>query len=115
MWTFPSENGAASTATLRQNSFDQIVKKLDGSEGQAALDISISTERRFKDQTPAPGGEAALRRLIDELTNGMPNYDKMSSTFAPTIRQQLPELRKALAQLGALQSVSFRGGRAGWW
>jgi hypothetical protein len=109
LWTFSSENGVGSTATLRQNSFDRIVQRLDGREGQAALDISISTERRFKDQTPAPGGEAALRRLIVEITNGTPNYDEMSSTFAQIIRQKLPELQKALAQLGALQSLSFRG------
>ena len=71
--------------------------------------IVIGTERRFKDQTPALGGEAALRRLIVEITNGTPNYDEMSSTFAQIIRQKLPELQKALAQLGALQSLSFRG------
>jgi CubicO group peptidase (beta-lactamase class C family) len=109
LWTFYSDNGAGSTATLRQNSFDRIAKKLDGPEGQAALDISISAERRFKDQTPAPGGEAALRRLIVEITNSTPNYDEMSSTFAQIVRQKLPELQKALAQLGALQSLSFRG------
>jgi hypothetical protein len=71
--------------------------------------IVIGTERRFKDQTPALGGEAALRRLIVEITNDTPNYDEMSSTFAQIIRQKLPELQKALAQPGALQSLSFRG------
>lgn len=108
LWTFSSENGGGFTATLRQNSFDRIVQKLVGPEGQAALDISISTEMRFKHQTPAPGGEPTLRRLIDEITNGTPNYDEMSSTFAQVIRQQLPELRRALAQLGTLQSLSFK-------
>ncbi len=41
--------------------------------------------KRFKDQTPAVGSEAALRRLIGELRLGKPNYELMSSALAEDV------------------------------
>jgi hypothetical protein len=41
-----------------------------------------SIAARFKDQTAAPGSEAALRKLIEGLRAGNPDYDLMSSNFA---------------------------------
>jgi hypothetical protein len=62
----------------------------------------------LKDQTPAPGGEAALRRNIDEVRRGQPNYQLMSPPLAALTRQQLPQLQAILTQLGAVESVTFK-------
>jgi hypothetical protein len=50
-----------------------------------------------------------VRRLIEETRLGKPNYDLMSPGMAAATRQQLPQLQSSITQLGALQSVSFKG------
>jgi hypothetical protein len=57
--------------------------------------------------TPLPGSEAALRRNIEELALGTPNYDRMSKPLADATREQLPKLGPAMKSLGAIQSVTF--------
>jgi uncharacterized protein (DUF3084 family) len=45
--------------------------------------------KRFKEQKPAEGSEAHLRRVIEELRTGQPDYSKMTPKFADVTRQQL--------------------------
>ena len=66
-------------------------------------DAAAAFEKRFKDQTAEPGSEAAVRRTIDELRTGKPNYDLMSPQLADATRQQLPHLQSTFAAMGALQ------------
>jgi CubicO group peptidase (beta-lactamase class C family) len=109
-WIFsggPAEADAA--ATLYQNDREQILKRADDAEGRAALEWSIATEERFRTQTPAAGSETALRHLIAGLASGKPNYDEMMPQYADINREQLPMLQAALARLGPVQSVSFKG------
>ena len=65
--------------------------------------------KRFKDQKPAPGSEAALRKMIEDARLGKPDYDHMSPGLAAATRQQLPQLQSSIIQLGALQSLTFKG------
>ena len=44
-----------------------------------------------------------MRRTIDELRTGKPNYDLMSPQLADATRQQLPHLQSTFAAMGALQ------------
>ena len=70
--------------------------------------------KRFKDQLPAAGSEAALRRDIEEVRAGQPNYELMSSALADATRTQLPQIRQMIAELGVVESVTFKGvGRGG--
>jgi hypothetical protein len=55
------------------------------------------------------GTEAALRRLIDGIISGKPNYDEMSAALAEATRQQLPVLHPGLAELRAVESIRFLG------
>jgi hypothetical protein len=64
---------------------------------------------RFKEQKPAPGSEAAVRRAIEELRLGQPDYSQMSPAFADVTRQQLPSLKSTVIQLGAVESIKFKG------
>ena len=47
--------------------------------------------------------------MIEDLRLGKPDYDMMSSGLADATRQQLPQLQPMISQLGAIQSVTFKG------
>ena len=72
-------------------------------------DWAATMARRIKDQTPAPGSEATMRRIVEELRAGKPNYDLYAPGIARVTRQQLPQLQATVVGLGALQSITFKG------
>ena len=101
--------GRPAVLTLHQNGRSQRAPRLADGEAKPLLDAAEQFAKRFKAQTPAPGGEAALRRLLGEVQQGTPNYALMSAGLANAIKQQLPTMQPALAKLGAVQSVTFKG------
>lgn len=103
-WVFQS-----ATATLYQNGAEQAARRLEGAEAQKALESSTALQKRIQDQTPAPDSETILRRLITGLASGNPSYDDLGPKLARLTREQLPGLRKAIAESGPLQTLSFRG------
>jgi hypothetical protein len=64
---------------------------------------------RFRDQTPMPGGKAALRQMIEDLGSSAPSYARMSPYLADKMRRQRPETQSVLGALGAPESIFFRG------
>jgi hypothetical protein len=107
---FPKgEKGPASQLILHQNGRDTTGKRLDDVEAKKIVDAAAAFDKRFADQTAAPGTEAAVRRMIGELQTGKPNYDLMSPGFAEVTRQQLPQLQSMIAGMGTLQSLIFKG------
>jgi CubicO group peptidase (beta-lactamase class C family) len=72
-------------------------------------EIQADIDRRFKGQVASPGSEAAVRRLAEELRNGKPNYELMSSAQARETRRQITQHETTIAKLGALQSLTFKG------
>jgi hypothetical protein len=108
--TFDVEaQGAANQVTLHQNGRDIVAKRMNDADIQRAAEESAAIAKRFKDQSQSPGTETSLRRNIEELQRGEPNYDLMSPQLAAVTRQQLPQLKTTIAELGALQSVTFTG------
>jgi CubicO group peptidase (beta-lactamase class C family) len=105
--------GKATQLILHQNGTDQRAKRLDDAEAKRLADESAARAdaiaKRFKEQKPAPGSEAALRRAIEELRRGQPDYSQMSAAFAEVTRQQLPSLKETILQLGSVQSITFKG------
>jgi CubicO group peptidase (beta-lactamase class C family) len=109
VWAFSGDGTGTATEVKRsENGRDQLLKKLGDHEGDAVLEQSIKTERRVKDQTPAPGGEQALLKSIADLARGDPNYEQVVPEFANRIRQELNGLQKFFAELGPVQSASFK-------
>ncbi len=105
--TFDAGEGQAATSlTLHQHGTDFSMPRIDAA---TARQISSRTEEKVKSQSASPGTEAALRRLIDGLVSGKPNYDEMSPLLAEATRQQLPTLQSGLAELRAVRSVTFLG------
>ena len=105
--TFNTDAGGKVTqVVLHQNGMEQVAKRVD----QAAVDAqAAAAAKRYQDQKPFPGSEAAVRRSIEELRAGQPKYDLMSPEFAELTRRQLPQLTAAIQQLGAVESVTFKG------
>jgi len=99
----------AGQLTLHQNGRDMTAKRLDEAAARKAEQAAAAVAKRVKEQTAAPGSEAALRKLIEGVRSGNPDYDMMSSGLANVTRQQLPQLQSTLKQMGALKSVTFKG------
>lgn len=81
----------------------------------AAKDIdALSQAKLFEPRsTQQPGTEAALRRTIDELARGEPNYALMTPSMADTTRNQLATLAGTVSSLGELKSIrSWKSHRA---
>jgi hypothetical protein len=58
---------------------------------------------------PLAGSEEMLRRYIEAVGRGAPDYDRMTSEVAAQTRAQLPINQAIVTRLGALRAVSFRG------
>jgi CubicO group peptidase (beta-lactamase class C family) len=108
-FTRNDDQGRPAGLILHQNGRDMPGKRLDEAEAKKLADAAAAFAKRFKDQTAAPGSEAALRKMIEGLRLGQPTYDLMSPGLADLTRQQLPQLQSMIVELGALQSVTFKG------
>jgi CubicO group peptidase (beta-lactamase class C family) len=104
---FPQGEAAASQLTLHQNGRNVVAKRMDETATSAL-------EKRVKDQTPMPGSEAALRRMIEELRAGKPDYKRMGPELAAATRESLKDIQAMVKGMGAVQSVTFKSvGRGG--
>lgn len=56
------EQGRPTELTLHQNGRDMPAARLDDAKAKLMLEAAAAFPKRFKDQTPAPGGDAALRK-----------------------------------------------------
>lgn len=98
--------GQAESLILHQGGRDMPMKRIDAATAQQ---IEDKIAKKLKSQSPSPGTEAALRRLIDGLISGKPNYDEMSAGLLEATREQLAHLNADLAPLGSIQSIRFLG------
>ena len=100
--------GRPTELILHQNGRNMVAKRLEDAQAKLLLDAAAAFAKRFKDQTAAPGSEAALRKMIGDLGLGKPDYDSMSRELAELTRQQLPELHSEISKLGSMQSMTFK-------
>jgi bla regulator protein blaR1 len=104
--------GRTTGLVLRQNSRNMNAPRI---EAAVAQQIAADTAAKVESQTATPGSDAALRRLIEGIMTGKPNFAEMSPELAKATREQLPRLEARMKELGAVQSVEFRGvGSQGW-
>lgn len=93
---------------LHREEGDTTAKRLDESEFRRLSDVAARTAKRYKEQKAFPGSEAALRKIIEDLRAGRPDYDMMSPDLAGVIRGQVAQLQTLITEQGPIQSVSFR-------
>lgn len=70
------------------------------------------TNTILTDARPHPDREASLRRYIESLEGGAPNYDDMDPQLAAAVRQNSAQLIETIKWLGALKSIAFDHGDA---
>jgi CubicO group peptidase (beta-lactamase class C family) len=99
--------GRATELIRHQNGQSTTAKRLSEAEAKTIADAAAEIATRFRNQTPAAGSEAALRRTIEELRAGKPNYELMNSGVAATTREQLTNLQSMAKQGGAVQSLTL--------
>jgi beta-lactamase regulating signal transducer with metallopeptidase domain len=118
--SFVGDAHAPATAlVLHQNGADTTAPRIDAA---GAEQINANAERikailaaRAKSQTQTPGSEAALRRVIEGMATGNPNYAEMIPSLASVVKKQLPTSQPAIVSLGSIQAVDFLGvGPGGW-
>ena len=59
--------GRPTELILHQNGRDLPAERLDDAYAKLLSDAAAAFQKRFKEQTPAPGGEAALRKMVEDL------------------------------------------------
>jgi hypothetical protein len=74
-----------------------------------ASNIGAKPGRAARRAVPIANGEEMLRRYIEGVGRGQPDYEHMTPEVADVTRQQLPFDQAILARLGTLRAVSFRG------
>jgi beta-lactamase regulating signal transducer with metallopeptidase domain len=104
-WTFVHDAQGQITALVFHfgNAFSYPLPRIDASTAQT---IMAHNELRARSQTPTPGGEPALRRLLDGLRTHKPNYDEMAPWFADLVKATAA-FNEVYARWGAVQSITF--------
>lgn len=100
------ESGRAASLVLHQNGRDVPMQRIDATQARRIEDL---VAEKLKSQSPSPGTEPALRRLVEGLRTGEPNYEEMGPALAEATRQQLTNLHSDISEAGAIQSIRFVG------
>jgi len=81
-------------------------------DAATAQEILASNKARFQAQTPTPGSETLLRRLIDGWRTGTPNYADMAPRYRKIFifndKDRFSFLQSLFASGGAVRSMEFR-------
>jgi hypothetical protein len=97
--------GDAAPASIRS----VLIARANVAVAEAQVVQQLFQERVAAGQTATPGSEAALRKLIEGIASGTPDYDAMTEDAARTMRQQAGFLRGSLAAAGEIRSIQFAG------
>lgn len=105
-------SGKITSLTFQADNFTANAVRIDST---LAGQLHNRLTERIRNQTPVPGSEAALRRMLDGIACNQPNYAEMDPAFANIMRKQLPVFHAGSLYLGGIQSIEFKGvGNRGW-
>jgi bla regulator protein blaR1 len=105
-------NGRITGLNFEQNGTVTYAPRIDFARVQA---IQGDIAERYRKQVAASGSEQALRRLIEGIQSGSPNYSEMSPQLAGGTRTMLKSFQSAEQAVGPIQSIAFKGvSSAGW-
>lgn len=60
-------------------------------------------------QNASPQLESLLRKTLNAIQSGSPNYSDMEPLLADQVEQQLALMRQRFAALGSIRAIEFRG------
>jgi hypothetical protein len=97
--------GSVTELVVHQNGREQRAKRIDAA---AAERVAAALKRRIAANTPSPGTEEAVRRHLETMARGEPDFDVLVPELAETARQQFgPAMRSAHMGLGPLKAIKF--------
>jgi hypothetical protein len=96
------EHGQIMGMDVHRDGVDTKATRVSGPEQNASLQAKVAS------QTPYPGSDVALRRFIDGVAKGSPDYHALAPVMAATVRRQLADFRASTA-LGLVVSLKFVG------
>ncbi|MES2253682.1 MAG: alpha/beta hydrolase [Pseudomonadota bacterium] len=73
-------------------------------------DVFARLIAQFIDAKPHPDRQASVRRYIESLEKGAPNYDEMDAAQAAEVREEAPQILQLVKEMGALESVTYEHG-----
>jgi len=73
-------------------------------------DVFARLVGQFVDARPHPDRQASVRRYVESLEKGVPNYDEMDAAQAAEVRSQAPQILQLVKEMGALKSVAYEHG-----
>lgn len=73
-------------------------------------DVFARLVMQFIDAKPHSDREASIRRYVESLEKGAPNYDEMNAAQAAEVRQQAAQILQLVKDFGALKSVTYDHG-----
>ena len=107
-----NSDGATASLRMRMRGGDFPAARIDSATAEK---VKAGLAARIKAGTSLPGSDSAVRRLVEGLIAGQPNYGEMHPILAYVTRQQLGRLHTTAAYLGAIKSIEFQGvGSRGW-
>jgi hypothetical protein len=59
--------------------------------------------------TPVPGSDEVLKRYVDDVRRGAPDYEAMTPEIAAALRPRVAQQQEILSKLGAMRAMWFRG------
>lgn len=99
------EQGRPSGVVLRQGGQEFAGKRLDDAAAKSITEALAIVNKSYREQKPLPGSEAKLRRLIEDLTAGTPDYARMSPELAAATRASLASMQKELTDFGPISAL----------
>ncbi len=100
-----AEGGHAEQVTLHSPRGDTICKRLNDEAAKPILDSIAAFAKRMKDNTPAPGGEAALRKLIAGAQAGQVDATMLGADS----QRWIAEFEAQASRMGTVRSIQFQG------
>ena len=105
-------DGDANALVLHHSGVEQKAFRIDEQKARFA---ATELARKIESQKPFPGGEEAIRSLVTQYQQGLPDYSGMSCALETVAREQASAITAELELAGAMRSVSFKGvGHDGW-
>jgi hypothetical protein len=109
---FTADASARITGLILHQNGDRTLPRVGADVARAA---ATALSARIKAQTAQPGSAAAVRRLVDWITTGTPDYTAMTPELGAVLRKGLPAVQQAFQALGPVVSIDFVGvGNQGW-
>jgi bla regulator protein blaR1 len=105
-----NERGDVERLGFRQNGNAYTARRVSASTGQ---ELERAFAAKVSEQTPTPGSEEAVRRVVGELLKDRPDYSLAMPGLESNLRRNITGRRAELQSYGALRGISFAGVTAG--